>query len=106
MKKKGRKDFLTRNEIKEVTPQLIAYAALQVCPFTCQFLYFDLPLPQTYVGLSSMKEWGTTDGAFNLVRFYHLIIKTLSHKTDQWVVQTINWWNKYTSTPSLSHLTS
>jgi len=51
-----------------------------------------------------MKEWGTTDGAFNLIRFYHLIIKTLSHETDPWVVQTMAWWNKYTSVPFLAYL--
>jgi len=53
-----------------------------------------LPHPQTYVRLSSMKEWATTDGAFNLIHFYHLIMRTLSDKTNQWVIETMNWWKK------------
>jgi hypothetical protein len=35
------------------------------------------------------------DGAFSLIHFYHLIIKTLSDSTDQWVVDTLKWWNRF-----------
>jgi len=41
-----------------------------------------------------MKEWGTTDGTFNLIHFYHLIVKTLTSDTDEWVLQTISWWKR------------
>lgn len=41
-----------------------------------------------------MKQWGPTDGTFNLIQFYHLIIKTLSNGADQWVKETMDWWNK------------
>jgi len=54
------------------------------------FHLLTLPHPQTYVALSSMKEWATTNGEFNLIHFYHLIIKTLSDKTDYWVIETLH----------------
>jgi len=41
-----------------------------------------------------MKEWATTDGAFDLIHFYHLIVRTLSDKTNQWVIETMRWWKK------------
>jgi hypothetical protein len=47
-----------------------------------------------------MKQWGTTDESFNLIHFYHLIVKTLSNNTDQWVIETMDWWQRYAySTP-------
>ena len=46
MKFKGPKDFLKRNEITEVTPQLIAYAALQVPPLIPRiFCRLTIPHP-------------------------------------------------------------
>jgi hypothetical protein len=39
-----------------------------------------------------MKQWGVADGSFNLIHFYHLIVKTLSNDTDQWVTETMDWW--------------
>jgi hypothetical protein len=47
-----------------------------------------------YVGLSSMKQWGIADGSFNLIHFYHLIVKTLSNNTDKWVAETMDWWQR------------
>jgi hypothetical protein len=41
-----------------------------------------------------MKEWGTTDGTFNLIHFYYLIVKTLTGNTDEWVIETISWWKR------------
>lgn len=41
-----------------------------------------------------MPQWGSEDGMFSLTQFYHLIIDTLSDKTDEWVVQTMDWWQK------------
>jgi hypothetical protein len=41
-----------------------------------------------------MVEWGTSNGTFNLIHFYHLIIKTMSDGADQWVVETMDWWQR------------
>ena len=49
-----------------------------------------------------MPQWGTKDGMFNLTHFYHLIVNTLSEKTNQWVIQMMDWWQKYIS--NLYHL--
>jgi hypothetical protein len=41
-----------------------------------------------------MGKWGTVDGTFNLIHFYHLIIKTTSNDADQWVTETMDWWQR------------
>ena len=42
-----------------------------------------------------MKQWGAKDGTFNLGHFYHLIIRTLEDEEDQWVKETMEWWQRY-----------
>jgi len=93
-KAKGPKDFLKRHNITKITPQMIAYAALQVCPIIYCVQVLTPPPSQTYVGLSSMRQWGTADGTFNLTHFYHLIVKTISDEADQWVSETMSWWQR------------
>ena len=41
-----------------------------------------------------MRQWANMDGAFNLIHFYHLIVKTLADSTDEWVTETMNWWQR------------
>jgi len=98
MKAKGPIDVLRQCNITEVTPQMIAYAAVQVpssllSPFASGSNLF-FAHPQTYIGLSSIPMWGDTHDAFNLVHFYHLIVKTLSDDTDGWVAKTVSWWKR------------
>jgi len=98
-KAKGPSDLLTRYKITEVTPRMIAYAAVHVGTHRLPPPVF-IPLhshcipPQTYIGLSALPSWNHTDGAFSLIRFYHLIVKTLSDDTDPWVAETIGWWER------------
>jgi hypothetical protein len=73
---------------------MVAYAALQVFPSHFPESIFDPLFLQTYVGLSSV-SWGDKDGTFSLIHFYHLIVKTLSNNEDQWVVDTLDWWQRY-----------
>ena len=61
------------------------------CPEHCTSLTLHR---QAYIGLSSMWQWGNVDGTFNLIHFYHLIVKTLSDRTDKWVIETMDWWQK------------
>jgi hypothetical protein len=86
---------LKRQQITKVTPQMIAYAALQVLPTICRVPdLIPSPLPQTYVGLSAMKQWDNADGTFNLIHLYHLIMKTISNNADRWVAETMDWWQR------------
>jgi hypothetical protein len=76
---------------------MVAYAAVQVAIHHLRPWPNHSNLatnPQTYLGLSSLPSWGPTDGTFNLIRFYHLIVKTLSDDTDEWVTQTLSWWKR------------
>jgi hypothetical protein len=41
-----------------------------------------------------MKQWDNSDGTFNLTHLYHLIIKTISNSADQWVMETMDWWQR------------
>ena len=41
-----------------------------------------------------MKCWANTDGTFNLIHFYYLIMKTLTDAKDDWVTETMNWWQR------------
>jgi hypothetical protein len=73
---------------------MIAYAAVQVLLTVYHVPTLTSPSIQTYIALSCV-EWGTTDGTFNFVHFYHLIIKTISNSNDEWVAETMDWWQKY-----------
>lgn len=92
-KAQGRRPFVQQHNITRVTPQMIAYAALQVCPNDSLGSGIDHQLLQTYIGLSSA-PWGEKDGTFSLIHFYHLIVKTLSNSGDQWVLDTLAWWQR------------
>lgn len=43
-------------------------------------------------------------GTFSLIHFYHVIVKTLSNGTLPWVVETMEWWQRYVSHLSLLHM--
>jgi hypothetical protein len=73
---------------------MIAYAAVQVPPNHPSHPTLTPPYSQAYVGLSSMPVWDTVDGTFNLIHFYHLIVKTISDETDKWVAETMDWWQR------------
>ena len=75
-------------------PQMVAYAALQVFPDHSLGSSFEPSHLRTYIGLSSA-PWGEKDGTFSLIHFYHLIIKILSNHEDQWVLDTLAWWQQY-----------
>jgi hypothetical protein len=93
-KAQGRQPFVQQHKITKVTPQMVAYAALQVFPNHSLGSNFDPSLLQTYIGLSTA-AWGEKDGTFSLIHFYHLIVKTLSNDEDQWALDTLAWWQRY-----------
>lgn len=44
-----------------------------------------------------MPKWGSKDGNFNLAELYHIVVALLSAPKEEWVVETLNWWQKYVS---------
>jgi hypothetical protein len=89
----GRRPFVQQHKVTKVTPQMVAYAALQVFSNDSLGSTTDPPLLQTYIGLSSA-PWGEKDGTLSLIHFYHLIVKTLSNDGDPWVLDTLAWWQR------------
>ena len=90
----GRAPFLKAHRITKVTPEMVAYVAVQVQQSLSAGPSPDGTPSQTYMGLSAMEIWGEMDRTFSLVHFYHLIIKTLSDGEDPWVVETLGWWQR------------
>jgi len=58
---------------------------------------YRIPLFQVFFqlrfGLSSCKEWGAEDGNFILERFYKMILELFEDMEDEWVIETLAWWN-------------
>ena len=80
------------NGLTQVTPSTIAYAVAQVCFYSTfvQVTYFF----QARFALSSCEEWGVEDGQFILQDFYEAILELFEDEEDEWVVDTLTWWNK------------
>jgi hypothetical protein len=81
------------NGMTQVTPATIAYAVAQV-----RFiLVFDhvLKYIQARFALSSCEEWGAEDGLFILQDFYKAILELFADEEDEWVIDTLAWWNEY-----------
>jgi hypothetical protein len=56
--------------------------------------------------LSSCEEWGAEDGQFVLQDFYTTIIELFEDEEDEWVKETLGWWNKYVFVSPLDHFDS
>jgi len=49
---------------------------------------------KTYIALSSMSQWSSYDGLFNLEEFYTTIVTMFEKNMDDpWVADTLAWWN-------------
>jgi len=88
------------NEMMEVTPTTIAYTVSQVHQLFYHLHLFQITL-QAQFALSSCKEWIVEDGNFILQMFYKLILELFEDKEGEWVIETLDWWNKYMTMPSL-----
>jgi len=81
-------------ELKAVTGRTIAYACVQVSGS----LIFRVSLShdlKTYIALSNMKRWGSSNGLFYLDEFYDNIVSIFEDNADSpWVEETLEWWNK------------
>lgn len=65
-------------------------------PYLC--LSFE-SFVQARFALSSCEEWGAEDGNFILEAFYKVIMELFEDEEDQWVIDTLDWWNKCIMTP-------
>jgi hypothetical protein len=45
--------------------------------------------------LSSCEEWGAEDGLFILQDFYQAVLELFDDEEDEWVIETLAWWNEY-----------
>ncbi|KAF8225243.1 hypothetical protein L208DRAFT_1380731 [Tricholoma matsutake] len=57
---------------------------------------------QVNFALSSCKEWGAEDSQFILEAFFHAILELFKDGEDEWVVETLDWWNEYDVFSSLN----
>ena len=85
--------------VQSVTPQAIAYVAVQVCPFTrVQNPVDDLisPNSQLHFALSSATSWNKTDGCFSYPIFYNNIVdffeNTPGPAADVHIQELLSWW--------------
>ncbi|KAI1790641.1 hypothetical protein LXA43DRAFT_890607 [Ganoderma leucocontextum] len=71
----GKKPFLTKYKITEVTPCMIAYAAVLLC----------------FV-LNDQEHWSRKDGAFDLPELHYNV--KMSFGMRDWAKETLAWWNE------------
>ncbi|KAH9984331.1 hypothetical protein BJV77DRAFT_966229 [Russula vinacea] len=65
------------NGLTHITPSTIAYA-----------------VTQAHFALLSFEEWGAEDGQFMLQEFYQIIMELFEDEEDEWVLETLAWWNQ------------
>jgi hypothetical protein len=79
-------------QLKAVTPQTIAYACVQVSDLVFTLLF--LIILETYIALSNMKRWKSSDGIFYLDDFYDAIVSIFEDNAESsWAKETLEWWN-------------
>ncbi|KAL4072069.1 hypothetical protein J3A83DRAFT_4400579 [Scleroderma citrinum] len=65
-----------------------AWGLTQVSPFTIAYIHVVM-----YFTLSMAPQWCPIIGQMDLHELHWLIIELLNDKVDQWVCQTLAWWN-------------
>ena len=72
----------------------IAYAAVQESRSE-QIIVLTDKFSQTYFLLSSAKTWRPKIGNFDLQDLYSRILLLFEDNEDEWVKETLEWWNRY-----------
>ena len=63
--------------------------------FSSFYGFFSKLSRQAYIVLSSISQWGSYDGVFDLEALYGTIVTMFeSDPDDPWVVETLEWWNE------------
>jgi hypothetical protein len=48
--------------------------------------------------LSSTEQWAVTDGSFDMEKFFDATVELFErYPDDEWVVDTLDFWNRYAS---------
>ena len=80
--------------MKSVTPGSIAYAALMVGGnFVTQDNIHRLRRSKFRHCISSSDDWRTEDDLFKRDAFFESIVSLLDDSDDEWVKDTMKWWN-------------
>jgi len=84
------------HKMKEVTPQQIAYAAVQVLYFLSPLLSFHVLILKlkAHFAISSCETWGTKVMNFLHVNFYKHIVEVFEKMGPEWHKETLDWWKR------------
>jgi len=82
--------------MKEVTPQQIAYAAVQVSYFPSHLLSFHVLILKLKArfAISSCEMWGPKDMNFSHVNFYNHVVEIFEKMGPEWRQETLDWWKR------------
>jgi hypothetical protein len=82
--------------MREVFPEAVAYAAVQVRPEAQPFSQQFSPPSQAYYGLCSLDGWDTQDRFFKLDVFFDKCVRLFTEDPkDPWVTDTLNFLTRY-----------
>jgi len=81
--------------MREVFPEAVAYAAVQVRPVVLCFSGSNICF-ECYYGLSSLEGWDTEDRFFKLDFFFDKCVRLFSEDLDdEWVTDTLKFLTRY-----------
>ena len=85
--------------MREVFPEAIAYAAVQVSIQSLHYLFIlfhSTGFPQAYYGLCSLDGWAMEDRFFKLKTFFDKCVKLFTEDPDDpWVIDTLQFLTRY-----------
>ena len=93
-KSPGKRCIVQIYDMKEVTPETIAYIAVLVSCLLSHFMasIFLIDVSKCRFVLNAKESWSSEDGNFDSSTFYHNIVKLF--KDEDWANETLTWWNK------------
>jgi hypothetical protein len=92
----GTKNKARLFKILTVTGRTIAYACVQASSLVISIFFCIIDSRKTYIALSTMKRWGSSNDLFYLDEFYDGIVTMFEQNAESlWVEETLKWWNEY-----------
>lgn len=80
-------------KLTRVTPNMIAYVAVQVSRIIIYVIILII-YPQTRIMLSTVSSWSKEDGDFTMSTFFDRILNMFRDDNDgEWSRELLNWWN-------------
>ncbi len=81
------------NDMQAVTPGSIAYSTLMVRDSIRIDKLLLMPSKFRHC-ISSLDDWRTEDDMFKREDFFDTMVSFLNDPEDEWVKDTLNWWNR------------